>query len=75
MVTRSVSEELFVPHLVGKAEAGTIASHHLPVVAMGSFPHIFRRASFSQRATPFSLPRRYNPASVLESVALEEFYS
>ena len=38
----------------------------LPVVAMGSVPHIVRRASFSQRATPFSLPLRWNPASVLE---------
>ena len=27
----------------------------LPVVAMGSIPHIYRRASFSLRATPSEL--------------------
>lgn len=33
------------------------ASHHvLPVVAMGSFPHIYRRAAFPHRATPNPLP-------------------
>jgi hypothetical protein len=62
-------------NLVGKEEGGLIAILPLPVVAMGSVPHIVRRASFSQRATPFSLPRRCHPASVLESVAVEEFVS
>ena len=66
---------LYVPRLVGKEEDGPIAIHFLPVVAMGSVPHIVRRASFSQRATPFSLPLHSDSTSVLESVAVEEFCS
>ena len=41
--------------LVGKPEAG-YASLELPVVAMGSIPHIYQRASFSLWATPETLP-------------------
>jgi tetratricopeptide (TPR) repeat protein len=40
---------------VGK---GVALGHPLPVVAMESIPHIYRRASFSLRATPPSLPRQ-----------------
>ncbi|PHQ37025.1 hypothetical protein CEE69_01235 [Rhodopirellula bahusiensis] len=48
-------------------------SHHLPVVATGSIPCIYRRAAFPHRATPGSLPRatlvRQGPASPMRSHA------
>ena len=39
---------------VGKGQAG---GQPLPVVAVGLIPHIYRRASFTHRATPKRLPR------------------
>ena len=57
----SVSSEF----LEGKGEAGGYPATRLPVVAMGLVPHIYRRACFSQRATPGSLPQR--------SVAVQRF--
>ncbi len=41
--------------VAGKGEA---KGHSLPVVAMGSIPHIYRRDSFSHRATPERLPHK-----------------
>jgi hypothetical protein len=66
-----------IPRSVGKEEAESL-SHLLPVVAMGLLPHIDRRATFSQRAPPFSAPHRLsgalgNPPGC--SVHLEEFDS
>jgi len=38
-------------HAAGKGEAGK-ASHSLPVVAVGSIPHIYQRATFSPLGDP-----------------------
>ena len=48
---------LVFPSGQGKGEAGGYPATRLPVVAMGLVPHIYRRACFSQRATPNSLPQ------------------
>ena len=37
------------------------SSHRLPVVATGLIPCIYRRASFSHRATPVPSPRGFAP--------------
>jgi len=39
------------PREAGKGEAGK-ASHSLPVVAVGSIPHIYQRATFSPLGDP-----------------------
>src|SRR6266498_1844531 len=50
--------------VAGKGEA---KGHSLPVVAMGSIPHIYRRDSFSHRATPERLPRTRSRESCFSS--------
>ena len=47
---------------VGKMVVG-VPNHHLPVVAMGSIPHIYRRAVFQHRATPQKVPLSRNHAA------------
>ena len=50
--------------VAGKGEA---EGHSLPVVAMRSIPHIYRRDSFSHRATPERLPRTRSRESCFSS--------
>jgi hypothetical protein len=56
--------------LVGK---GVALGHPLPVVAMGSIPHIYRHASFSLRATPPSLPRQGKTRRFFRMSRLSQF--
>ncbi len=56
----------------GKGEAGVIG-HPLPVVAMGSIPHIYRREDFLHRATPIESAPFEEPRSVLSHVKTETF--
>jgi hypothetical protein len=55
---------------VGK---GVALGHPLPVVAMGSIPHIYRHASFSLRATPPSLPRQGKTRRFFRMSRLSQF--
>ncbi len=50
--------------VAGKGEA---KGHSLPVVAMGSIPHIYRRDSFSHRATTERLPHKRSRESCFSS--------
>ena len=56
--------KMWTKSLVGKG----VATHSLPVIAMGLFPHISQRASFSQLGGPVGSVSRRDPRTKLPHV-------